>query len=136
LASDGNENVYTGYGEYSARFGKFGVLAGVRAESTHAACQHVVVDLPMAQIFFFISRLWHRAAGTRLVPNVVRIESTLQSTGRTKLGARWARLTALPAYIPVAILRLVSFAARMNRAVITVSRMNLWVKARSRSSAQ
>jgi TonB-dependent receptor len=34
--SDDRENVYAGYGQYSARFGKFGVLAGVRVESTHA----------------------------------------------------------------------------------------------------
>jgi TonB-dependent receptor len=33
---DDDENVYAGYGQYSARFGKFGVLAGVRVESTHA----------------------------------------------------------------------------------------------------
>jgi TonB-dependent receptor len=31
-----DENVYAGYGQYSARFGKVGVLAGVRVESTHA----------------------------------------------------------------------------------------------------
>src|ERR1700723_962919 len=34
--SDDRENVYAGYGQYSARFGKVGVLAGVRVESTHA----------------------------------------------------------------------------------------------------
>jgi TonB-dependent receptor len=34
--SDDRENVYAGYGQYSARFGKAGVLAGVRVESTHA----------------------------------------------------------------------------------------------------
>ena len=34
--SDDRENVYAGYGQYTARFGKVGVLAGVRAESTHA----------------------------------------------------------------------------------------------------
>jgi TonB-dependent receptor len=31
-----NENVYGGYGQYDARFGQFGVLAGVRVESTQA----------------------------------------------------------------------------------------------------
>jgi TonB-dependent receptor len=35
-STDDDENVYAGYGEYSARFGKAGVLAGVRIESTHA----------------------------------------------------------------------------------------------------
>lgn len=34
--TDDNENVYAAYGQYSARFGKAGVLAGVRVESTHA----------------------------------------------------------------------------------------------------
>jgi TonB-dependent receptor len=34
--SDDRENVYAGYAQYSARFGKAGVLAGVRVESTHA----------------------------------------------------------------------------------------------------
>jgi TonB-dependent receptor len=34
--SDDRENVYAGYGQYSARFGKVEVLAGLRAESTHA----------------------------------------------------------------------------------------------------
>ncbi len=34
--SDDRENVYSAYGQYSARFGKVGLLAGVRAESTHA----------------------------------------------------------------------------------------------------
>jgi len=34
--TDDNENVYAGYGQYSARFGNIGVLAGVRVESTHA----------------------------------------------------------------------------------------------------
>ncbi len=34
--TDDRENVYAGYGQYSARFGKVGVLAGVRIESTHA----------------------------------------------------------------------------------------------------
>jgi TonB-dependent receptor len=34
--TDDRENVYAGYGQYSARFGKVGVLAGVRVESTHA----------------------------------------------------------------------------------------------------
>ena len=31
-----NEDVYGGYGQYDARFGNAGVLAGVRVESTHA----------------------------------------------------------------------------------------------------
>ena len=35
-SSDDRENVYAGYGQYSARFGKVGMLAGVRVESTHA----------------------------------------------------------------------------------------------------
>ena len=34
--ADDRENVYAGYAQYSARFGKAGVLAGVRVESTHA----------------------------------------------------------------------------------------------------
>jgi TonB-dependent receptor len=34
--TDDRENVYAGYGQYSARFDKVGVLAGVRVESTHA----------------------------------------------------------------------------------------------------
>ena len=34
--SDDRENVYAGYGQYSAKFGALGVLAGVRVESTHA----------------------------------------------------------------------------------------------------
>jgi TonB-dependent receptor len=34
--TDDSENVYAAYGQYSARFGKAGVLAGVRVESTHA----------------------------------------------------------------------------------------------------
>jgi TonB-dependent receptor len=34
--TDDRENVYAGYGQYSARFGNLGVLAGVRVESTHA----------------------------------------------------------------------------------------------------
>jgi TonB-dependent receptor len=33
---DDKEDVYAGYGQYTAKFGKFGVLAGVRVESTHA----------------------------------------------------------------------------------------------------
>lgn len=33
---DDRENVFAGYGQYSARFGKFGVLAGVRVEATRA----------------------------------------------------------------------------------------------------
>jgi TonB-dependent receptor len=34
--TDDNENVYAGYGQYSGRFGNWGLLAGVRVESTHA----------------------------------------------------------------------------------------------------
>ena len=34
--TDDKENVYAGYGQYDARFGNWGVLAGVRVESTHA----------------------------------------------------------------------------------------------------
>jgi TonB-dependent receptor len=34
--TDDRENVYAAYGEYTAKFGKVGVLAGLRAESTHA----------------------------------------------------------------------------------------------------
>ena len=34
--TDDRENVYAAYGQYSAKFGAVGVLAGVRAESTHA----------------------------------------------------------------------------------------------------
>jgi TonB-dependent receptor len=34
--SNDDEDVYAGYGEYSARFDKFGVLAGLRIESTSA----------------------------------------------------------------------------------------------------
>ena len=34
--TDDREHVYAGYGQYSARFGKVGILAGVRVESTHA----------------------------------------------------------------------------------------------------
>jgi TonB-dependent receptor len=34
--SDDRENVYAAYGQYSGRFGKVGVLAGLRVESTHA----------------------------------------------------------------------------------------------------
>jgi TonB-dependent receptor len=34
--ADDRENVYAGYGQYSARFGKAGVLVGLRVESTHA----------------------------------------------------------------------------------------------------
>lgn len=34
--TSGNENVYAAYAEYSASFNKLGVLAGVRAEQTHA----------------------------------------------------------------------------------------------------
>jgi TonB-dependent receptor len=34
--TDDNENVYAAYGEYSGRWGNWGLLAGVRVESTHA----------------------------------------------------------------------------------------------------
>ncbi len=34
--TDDKENVYAAYGQYSARFGDAGLLAGVRVESTHA----------------------------------------------------------------------------------------------------
>jgi TonB-dependent receptor len=34
--TDDNENVYAAYGQYSARYGDWGLLAGVRVESTHA----------------------------------------------------------------------------------------------------
>ena len=34
--TDDNEDVYAAYGQYSARWGKWGMLAGVRVESTHA----------------------------------------------------------------------------------------------------
>jgi TonB-dependent receptor len=34
--TDDNENVYAAYGQYDARFGDWGLLAGVRVESTHA----------------------------------------------------------------------------------------------------
>jgi TonB-dependent receptor len=34
--TDDNENVYAGYAQYSARYGDWGLLAGVRVESTHA----------------------------------------------------------------------------------------------------
>ena len=34
--TDDNENVYAGYGQYSARYGDWGLLAGLRVESTHA----------------------------------------------------------------------------------------------------
>jgi TonB-dependent receptor len=34
--TDDNENVYAAYGQYSARWGNWGMLAGVRVESTHA----------------------------------------------------------------------------------------------------
>jgi TonB-dependent receptor len=34
--TDDNENVYAAYGQYSGRFGNWGLLAGVRVESTHA----------------------------------------------------------------------------------------------------
>jgi TonB-dependent receptor len=34
--TDDRENVYAGYGQYTARFGKIGVLAGLRVEATRA----------------------------------------------------------------------------------------------------
>lgn len=34
--TDNRENVYAGYGQFTARYGKWGVLAGLRIESTHA----------------------------------------------------------------------------------------------------
>jgi TonB-dependent receptor len=34
--TDNRENVYAGYGQFTARYGKSGVLAGLRVESTHA----------------------------------------------------------------------------------------------------
>jgi TonB-dependent receptor len=34
--TDNEENVYAGYGQYTGRFGKWGVLAGLRVEATHA----------------------------------------------------------------------------------------------------
>jgi TonB-dependent receptor len=34
--TDDNENVYAAYGQYSGRWGNWGLLAGVRVESTHA----------------------------------------------------------------------------------------------------
>ena len=34
--TDDNENVYAAYGQYSGRYGNWGLLAGVRVESTHA----------------------------------------------------------------------------------------------------
>jgi TonB-dependent receptor len=34
--TDDNEDVYAAYGQYSARYGDWGLLAGVRVESTHA----------------------------------------------------------------------------------------------------
>ncbi|MBV8404352.1 MAG: TonB-dependent receptor [Gammaproteobacteria bacterium] len=36
MTTDDNEDVYAAYGQYSARFGDWGLLAGVRVESTHA----------------------------------------------------------------------------------------------------
>jgi len=36
MNTDANEDVYAAYGQYSARFGNWGLLAGVRVESTHA----------------------------------------------------------------------------------------------------
>jgi TonB-dependent receptor len=41
---DDNENVYAAYGQYSARFGKAGMLAGVRVESTHATYRGNLYD--------------------------------------------------------------------------------------------
>lgn len=36
LSTDDDENVYAGYGQYTATFGKFGLLTGVRVEKTQA----------------------------------------------------------------------------------------------------
>ncbi len=41
---DDDEDVYAGYGQYDARFGKVGVLAGVRVESTHATYRGNIYD--------------------------------------------------------------------------------------------
>jgi TonB-dependent receptor len=35
-STDNTENVYAGYGQFTARYGKWGILAGLRVESTHA----------------------------------------------------------------------------------------------------
>jgi TonB-dependent receptor len=42
--TDDDENVYAGYGEYEAHFGKFGLLAGVRVEATHATYRGNLYD--------------------------------------------------------------------------------------------
>lgn len=42
--TDDNENVYSGYGQYTGSFGKFGVLAGLRVESTHATYRGNLYD--------------------------------------------------------------------------------------------
>jgi TonB-dependent receptor len=44
INQDDDENVYAGYGEYQARFGRAGVLAGVRVESTHATYRGNLYD--------------------------------------------------------------------------------------------
>lgn len=41
---DDDEDVYAGYGVYQARFGRFGVLAGLRVESTHATYRGNLYD--------------------------------------------------------------------------------------------
>jgi TonB-dependent receptor len=42
--TDDNENVYAAYGQYSARYGAWGLLAGVRVESTHATYRGNLYD--------------------------------------------------------------------------------------------
>jgi TonB-dependent receptor len=42
--SDDRENVFAGYGQYSAAFGPFGLLAGVRVEATRATYQGNLYD--------------------------------------------------------------------------------------------
>jgi TonB-dependent receptor len=42
--TDDNEDVYAAYGQYSARWGKWGMLAGVRVESTHATYRGNLYD--------------------------------------------------------------------------------------------
>ena len=42
--TDDNENVYAAYAQYSARYGDWGLLAGVRVESTHATYRGNLYD--------------------------------------------------------------------------------------------
>jgi TonB-dependent receptor len=42
--TDDNENVYAAYGQYDARYGDWGLLAGVRVESTHATYRGNLYD--------------------------------------------------------------------------------------------